>query len=265
MTRSPEHQPMVLPRVAWLLLAAGLAGCGSVVADDDDQAETAWEDDGATADDDDARGEHGDAAEIAAEDGEATDSDGGAECAEGGTACDDGNPCTDDRCDPVRGCVWTPNSAACDDGDPCSTGDTCRDGACRPSSILPSWHPDEDGDTYGDPAAAVCTDEAPAGHVADGRDCCDTDGNVHPDQTVWFPAPRDCGDVVSFDYDCDGVEEPRWTDTGGGCSISGLDCLSTLGWEGTGVPACGSTARWVQGCLVVTCIASIVNRTQECR
>ena len=34
--------------------------------------------------------------------------------------CDDGNPCTTDSCDPVTGCINTPNSNACDDGNVCT-------------------------------------------------------------------------------------------------------------------------------------------------
>ena len=44
--------------------------------------------------------------------------------------CDDGNPCTDDACDPVDGCLNTPNDASCDDGDVCTADDKCADGKC---------------------------------------------------------------------------------------------------------------------------------------
>jgi len=200
------------------------------------------------------------------EDADAADADEGMACAEGGTPCDNGNPCTDDRCDPARGCGWVPNSATCDDGDRWSTGDTCRDGACRPSSILPSWHRDEDRDTYGDPAASVCAAEAAPGPVADGTDCCDMDGDVHPDQAAWFPAPNDCGGEPPFDYDCDGVEEPRWTDTGGGCRLSDGLCRKTIRWEGSAPPACGTTGRWRSECILVACLVGASDsRVQECR
>jgi hypothetical protein len=38
--------------------------------------------------------------------------------------CDDNDVCTDDRCDPVDGCVNTDNSSRCDDNDVC-TDDSC--------------------------------------------------------------------------------------------------------------------------------------------
>ncbi|MEC9071908.1 MAG: hypothetical protein VX938_05985, partial [Myxococcota bacterium] len=42
---------------------------------------------------------------------------GGNSCVSGGQVlgCDDGNPCTDDVCDPLAGCIHTPNQDGCDD------------------------------------------------------------------------------------------------------------------------------------------------------
>jgi hypothetical protein len=48
----------------------------------------------------------------------------------GKLACNDGNPCTDDACDPLEGCVFSPNAAGCDDGNACTTGDVCKAGQC---------------------------------------------------------------------------------------------------------------------------------------
>ena len=50
--------------------------------------------------------------------------------------CDDGNPCTTDSCDPVNGCIFTPNNNACDDGDPCTVGDVCVQGSCMSGSDI---------------------------------------------------------------------------------------------------------------------------------
>ncbi|MEL6181841.1 MAG: hypothetical protein AAFS10_22970, partial [Myxococcota bacterium] len=44
--------------------------------------------------------------------------------------CNDGNVCTDDRCEPVGGCISTPNTAACDDGNACTTNDRCSNRMC---------------------------------------------------------------------------------------------------------------------------------------
>jgi hypothetical protein len=50
--------------------------------------------------------------------------------------CEDDNVCTDDRCDAVAGCVFTPNSAGCDDGSVCTGGDHCSGGSCVGSMSL---------------------------------------------------------------------------------------------------------------------------------
>ncbi len=50
--------------------------------------------------------------------------------------CDDGNPCTDDSCEPLSGCMNSPNVSPCNDGNTCTLGDHCVDGACLPESSL---------------------------------------------------------------------------------------------------------------------------------
>jgi hypothetical protein len=60
-------------------------------------------------------------------------------CAAGGPrVCNDGDVCTDDACDPVAGCVTTPNESPCNDGNPCTIGDTCSSGTCSGSLQLPA-------------------------------------------------------------------------------------------------------------------------------
>jgi hypothetical protein len=44
--------------------------------------------------------------------------------------CDDKNACTDDKCDTVKGCVFTNNVLSCSDNDACTTKDTCANGSC---------------------------------------------------------------------------------------------------------------------------------------
>ena len=50
-------------------------------------------------------------------------------------SCYDANLCTDDACDAVQGCTFTPNTQGCDDGDMCTEGDGCLDGLCAGSAI----------------------------------------------------------------------------------------------------------------------------------
>jgi hypothetical protein len=50
--------------------------------------------------------------------------------------CHDDNPCTDDSCDPLLGCVHSPNVLPCNDGNVCSTGDTCLAAKCEAGESL---------------------------------------------------------------------------------------------------------------------------------
>src|SRR5262249_20076111 len=52
--------------------------------------------------------------------------------------CDDLNPCTVDTCDPIAGCVFTPNTGLpCEDGLFCTVGDTCAPGPRAPPGTAP--------------------------------------------------------------------------------------------------------------------------------
>ncbi len=54
------------------------------------------------------------------------------------------------------------------------------------------YHPDVDGDGYGDPASAIQSCTQPAGYVLDGSDCSDSNG------TVWSP-PSEARDLLLND------------------------------------------------------------------
>jgi hypothetical protein len=58
------------------------------------------------------------------------------------------------------------------------------------------WHPDRDGDGYGDIETEILGCEAPPDHILDGSDCDDIDPGVNPG------ASEDC--ATPFDDDCDG-------------------------------------------------------------
>jgi hypothetical protein len=93
----------------------------------------------------------------------------------------------------------------CDDSDPavfpgadelCDGRDGNCDGAPDAGALdAPEWHADRDGDGYGT-AAATRACAAPAGHVADGTDCDDSD-------SLSFPGGVEICD--SRDNDCDGA------------------------------------------------------------
>ncbi len=46
-------------------------------------------------------------------------------------SCNDNNPCTSDGCDVVKGCTAAANTAGCEDGNLCTTGDACKDSKCQ--------------------------------------------------------------------------------------------------------------------------------------
>lgn len=191
----------------------------------------------------------------------------------GGTprTCDDGNLCTDNLCDPVRACIFPANTEPCDDGDPCTDGDRCADGRCVGGTPADDWYRDGDGDGFGVDGDPVCAAEAPPGYAPEPGDCCDSNAQVNPGQAAWFGNAYRCGGFgtpESFDYNCDGSPERRWTalgvcgdDGSGGCDFA-------EGWQGGGsIPRCGTGAMYVTACrrMGFSCQPTAGWRTQECR
>jgi hypothetical protein len=78
-----------------------------------------------------------------------------------GTGCNDGSACTEDRCDPVLGCIFTPIDARCDDGIACTTDRCVGTGGV---------------DCAHDPVDARCDDgiECTADVCVSGRGCVST-------------------------------------------------------------------------------------------
>lgn len=94
--------------------------------------------------------------------------------------CEDDNPCTDDSCDPVLGCVFSPNDIACDDGDACTEGDQCANGQCVPGKPV------------------TCDN----GTFCDGVETCD------PEVGCVEGAPPDCDDDNACTADsCDAAQD----------------------------------------------------------
>ncbi|MBX3250887.1 MAG: putative metal-binding motif-containing protein [Myxococcales bacterium] len=143
--------------------------------------------------------------------------------------------------------------------------------------VTMTFYRDVDGDGVGRNSDTRVGCTAPSGYVAAGGDCDDNNRNVFPGQTTFFASPRSNG---SFDYDCDGVDEPRWTTvvnaptTGGLGGYPSCSCslaLDRSGWMPAGtfpetpvysVPGCGVT-RSFRGCSISG--SSCVTTTQECR
>ena len=115
-------------------------------------------------------------------------------CAGTGIDCDDSNPCTDDSCDPITGCVHTPNTDPCDDGVACTDQDTCSDGICAGVDGCPEG---QFCDVGTDLCEYVDTDDD---GVFDHDDDCP---NTIPGATV---GPNGCPSPpipADFDYDGD--------------------------------------------------------------
>ncbi len=143
----------------------------------------------------------------------------------GGIICNDGNLCTDDVCDPIEGCVYTPNLAGCDDGDLCTEGDICTDGSCVSGSPV-----DCDDGVFCN-GVETChvllgCEDGPDPVADDGIDCtdpsCDEDNDiiVHTADDSKCPAPGACETVAC--------------DVGSGCVVTTLsDCCGNGVLEGT--------------------------------
>jgi len=178
--------------------------------------------------------------------------------------CNDGNVCTDDSCDPMQGCVHTPNSAPCDDGNICTVNDQCTGGLCVGGGALDCNDGNICTDDQCSPAAGClhlcnatgsedpcCSDPACSGEPictgivcvdndGDGYgnpastacphpelDCDDTDPNVNPGASEGPPGAASCYD--RRDNDCDGYVDSA----DDGCTTA---CIDRDG-DGYGNPA----------------------------
>jgi hypothetical protein len=93
------------------------------------------------------------------------------QCLGGGALpCDDGNPCTDDACDPLAGCQFTPNQAPCDDGNACTPTDLCDGGQCSGSGGLVCDDDNVCTADFCDPAVG-CVQDPVDGSCDDGDLC----------------------------------------------------------------------------------------------
>jgi len=111
---------------------------------------------------------------------------------------------------PSQGCVapvgYVEDSTDCDDSRPdvspsdaeiCDGVDNDCDGVVDEDG-LSLFHPDADGDGFGDPATSIEGCEAPDGYVDDGTDCDDSCSDCFPG------ADELCDDL---DNDCDGTAD----------------------------------------------------------
>ena len=98
----------------------------------------------------------------------------GACISSGELTCDDGNPCTDDVCNAVSGCSFSPNQAPCNDSNACTLEDKCNAGACQPGQPLSC----DDQDPCTDDSCAPltgCLHENNTAPCEDGDACFEND------------------------------------------------------------------------------------------
>ena len=145
--------------------------------------------------------------------------------------CDDDESCTDDSCDPVAGCQYTPNDAAnCSDGDACNGEESCQGGQCV-AGVLPDC---DDGDK--------CTEDG----------CAEESGCTHLPTLVPCDDGLPCTTDACVDDICANVFLPFYCVIGNECVPSGAEdpgnaCLkcapalstATWTWIGDGMP-CGA-------------------------
>jgi hypothetical protein len=171
--------------------------------------------------------------------------------------CDDGNaqrnPTLPEVCDPFD------LDEDCD-----GTGDEAGAINCV------AYYTDADNDTWGVGSSQCLCSTSGWLRATRSGDCFDSNGYALPGQSSWFPAHR--GDN-NWDYNCDGQQTKRWTQTSGNCAFFSDLCSGGDGWR-NGTPSCGSTGNWGTGCYYSTSgwpwdwgcyFNSSVPRTQECR
>ncbi|MBI2395366.1 MAG: hypothetical protein HYV09_37700 [Deltaproteobacteria bacterium] len=191
----------------------------------------------------------------------------------------DGSPCDKD-CIDADPAVF-PGAYECKDGKDNDCDGSTADGTA-PSCIC---FADPDRDGYAGTGASTvssagaCPDAYTRRPPADAAstDCAIYNASAHPGQRAWFSSTY-CKTLVigscplssiSWDYDCSGAAEKRWTTSSSiSCpgATSAKECLVRSGWIGA-APACGAsgsyrTCTWSS--LSLSCSGTETSRKQEC-
>ena len=127
-------------------------------------------------------------------------------------------------CEPGSGAVE--DATDCDDTDPAvnpgadevcdGVDDDCDGEVDEPEAVdAATWHPDADGDGWGDPALSLVACTRPGGWLADDSDCDDADPAVHPAATEACNGVDDDCDGLVDDADPDLVGDPWYADADG--------------------------------------------------
>jgi len=203
-----------------------------------------------------------------------------------GHAPDSLGSCGDD-CDDTDKTVYGGAQELCDNKDNNCNG--------QKDELAPTWYSDCDADGFapaGAPSVTQCTKpSAPDTSCGSGgawisvapgtgtTDCWDKDAKAHPytaaaNNTAWqttaiIGAPT----TIDFDYNCDNVEEKRFTTVKvpltATCSWQGSGtykyCTGAAGWTGTVIPECGKSAQYTSCSVLLGCSRTTSTPTQGCR
>ena len=150
-------------------------------------------------------GEGGSAGVHASDAGASGAYPGGAGAESGAAGACDG--ATNEGCLCIEG-VTTRPCGVCQDGtQTCSNGKTGQYGACS-GGTMKTYYLDDDSDGHAVNVSTTGCGPAPAKYITGPvDDCDDQSGDVFPGQTRFFALHRGDG---SFDYDCNGFEEPEY-------------------------------------------------------
>ncbi|MFH1466705.1 MAG: SUMF1/EgtB/PvdO family nonheme iron enzyme [Pseudomonadota bacterium] len=152
-----------------------------------------------------------------------------AACDPGTEICGDGQDndhdtlvdCADDDCADEDACTDADGDGVtadldCDDAhangpEVCDGVDNDCDGGVDEDPTDPAtWYVDTDGDGYGNGSFSTEACDPPTGYVAEGTDCDDADGSVHPGAgELCAPGDEDC-DGLEGDDDPDLADAPLW-------------------------------------------------------
>jgi len=193
--------------------------------------------------------------------------------------CDDTIPCTSEECDPVTGCLFTPDHAACDDfifcngPEECSTAFGCVPGlppTCDPATPLCSTlvdrcvecELDSDcgsviatvGGAYCDPVTFTCVACLENSHCDDGLACNGLE--TCQANTCISGMPVDCDD--SFACTTDTCVEP-----GGSCLHTPVDSICDNGDVCDGQERCDLSVGCVPG-TALNCIDGVSCTDDSC-